>query len=118
MFVSKIKTFKKKKSKFERPFNGNNDQFACQKCKKVRITGRIFPKELENSFELYKFSNYGDSNYRKQVIKVSWRWLCSNKFVNLFEYGDIRIMEIRIRESQLYLHGSCETLLGNQVTRI
>ena len=67
----KSKHSKKKKSKFERPFNGNNDQFACQKCKKVRITGRIVPKELENLFELYKFSNYGDSNYRKKVIKVS-----------------------------------------------
>ena len=39
--------------------------------KKVQITERIFPKGLINPFKLLKFSNYKDSNYGKEIIRVS-----------------------------------------------
>ena len=32
--------------------NGDNGQFTCQECTKVPITERIFPKGIENPFEL------------------------------------------------------------------
>ena len=67
----KNQNIQKNKSKFERPHNGGNDQFTCQECRKVKITERIFSKELENQFELEKFSNYRDSNYGKKTIRVS-----------------------------------------------
>ena len=56
-FIHALKTciqnqnIQKNKSNFERPFNGDNDQFTCQECRKVWITKRIFPEELENQFE-------------------------------------------------------------------
>ena len=40
------------KSKFQRPFDGDNGQFTSQEFRKVRITERIFQKGLENPFEL------------------------------------------------------------------
>ena len=76
-FIQVLKTciknqnIQKNKSKFERLLNGGNDQFTCQECRKVQITERIFPKELENLFKLEKFSNYRDSNYGKKIIIVS-----------------------------------------------
>ena len=30
----------------------NNSQFTCQECRKVQIEEKIFPKRLENPFEL------------------------------------------------------------------
>ena len=61
----------KNKSKFERPFDGDNGHFSCQESRKVQIKERIFPKGLENPSELKKFSNYRFSNYRKEIIRVS-----------------------------------------------
>ena len=57
--------------KRRKTFDGDNDQFTCQECRKVRIIGRIFPKGLENQFELLKVSNYKDLNYGKEIIRVS-----------------------------------------------
>ena len=59
-----------------------NDQFTCQECRKVQITERIFPKELENLFKLEKFSNYGDSNYGKKIIVSLGNFMVT---LNLFE---------------------------------
>ena len=64
----KNQNIRKNKSKFERPFDGDNGQFTCQQCRKVRTTERIFPKGLEKPFELQKFWNCRDSNYGKKII--------------------------------------------------
>ena len=69
--VPKIKIFKKINQNLKDCSMVVNDQFTCQECRKVQITERIFPKELENLFKLEKFSNYRDSNYGKKIIIVS-----------------------------------------------
>ena len=54
----------RKKSKFERPFDGDG-QFTCQEFRKVRITERTGKEIISfdlNLFELWRYSNYGDSN--------------------------------------------------------
>ena len=49
-----------------------NDLFTCQKCWKVRIKERILSTGSKNLFELWRLSNYRDSNYGKINIRVSF----------------------------------------------
>ena len=52
----------------EKLFDGDNGKFTCQECRRVEITERIFPKVLENLFELQRFelrTGYYESFLRK-----------------------------------------------------
>ena len=47
------------------------DGLIGQKCRKVRITERTLPTGPKNLFEVWRLSNYRDSNYGKLNIRVS-----------------------------------------------
>ena len=79
---------KKKKSKFGRPFDGDNSQFICQECRKVQIIERIFLERLpRKSFRIIRIFDFQRFESRKGNYKCFLR-----KFYGGFKL--VRIMEI------------------------
>ena len=105
MFVSKIKTFKKIKSIFERPFYGDNGQFTCQECKKGSNYRENLPKGTYKSVQIIEIFKLQRFELRKGNYKSFLRNFHGDfKFVRIMEIFEFRRFEFERVNSFYIIH--------------
>lgn len=97
----KNRNIRKNKTKFERPFDGDNGHFTCQECRKIRITENL-PKGTWNfvwTIEIFELQRFQLRKGKKSLLRKFHGDFTFVQIKEIFELERVNFTQLRYRLS-------------------